>query len=154
MNKKIIFGTTMLITSLVGCTLPSTTQAQENSMRVQAVKDGVVNSLGNMVARESYETAKLNIRTDPSKAEQYLKEFAMKRDILTGVLLDNEMANTLKAVGVDAKLFSEQGILNYFGERISEDSKKFWTAWDAAKNVYKSPIKKDNSSVNIENSSK
>lgn len=122
-----------------GCTSRSTEIAQESSIRVQSVKDGVTISLANMVARESYETAKLNIRTDPANTDKYLKEFAQKRDILTDVLLDNEKANTLKAVTVDAKLWSEQGILNYFGERLSGGSKKFWNAWDVAKQVYTQP---------------
>lgn len=139
MKKVALLAIVGAIALLSGCTSRSTEIAQQNSIRVQAVKDGVVYSLANMVARESYETAKLNIRTDPGSAEKYLKEFAQKRDVLTDVLLDNEKANTLKAVTVDAKLWSEQGILNYFGERLSDGSKKFWNSWDAAKQVYNQP---------------
>lgn len=131
---------------LMGCTSNSTKLAQEGSMRTQAVKDGVVNTLHRALSRENYETAVLSIEMELmksgaspdliSKIKPKVREFAQKRDMSTSVLLDNEKANTMKAVTVDAKLWSEQGILNYFGERLSEDGEKFWKAWDVAKKTY------------------
>lgn len=144
MNRNVIAS--LLVGSLIllsGCTQGSTRIAQMNSIKVQAVKDGVVSSLAVALARENYETAVLSMQianlesgAPPSLADknkEILKSFAQKRDKMTSILLDNERANTLKAVTVDAKLYSEQGILNYIGSQLSSDSKKFWTAWDVAK---------------------
>lgn len=162
MTMKKISGI-ILIAAIVfasGCTSRSTELAQINSIRTQAVKDGVVETLSNALARENYETAILGLEiaaikagdgmsaADKAKLESVvaqgktiLKEFAMKRDIMSGLVVDNERANTLKAVTVDAKLWSEQGILNYFGERLSSGGKKFWNAWDSAKQIYTVPPK-------------
>lgn len=148
MKKIAVISLLSLGILLSGCTARSTQLAQLNYVRVQEVKDGVVHTLANALSRENYETAKLNNEIAVMKysgeellarINSSLKEFAQKRDSMTSMLLDNERANTLNAVTVGAKLWSEQGILNYLGEKLSTDSKKFWNAWDAAKQVYITP---------------
>lgn len=142
-----------------GCTLPSTKLAQNGSMRVQAVQDGVENDLVVALGRENFEVAKLSIVLELEKAKSgqtpevqakldavavastaTLKEFAKKRDATMGWDRDHERANALKYVTVDQKLFSSQGILNYLGNRLVTGSKKVITAWDAAKQEWKDTL--------------
>jgi hypothetical protein len=141
-----------------GCTLPSTKMAQEGSYKSQAVTDGVHHDMFKALSRENYEVAILNVKLEAEKAKQgqppevckmidamaqrdiaALTEFAKKRDAMVVWDRDHERANAYKYVTVDAKLFSEQGILNYLGGRISDGAKKFMNSWDAGKQVWVGP---------------
>ena len=137
----------------INCTLPSTKMAQEGSFKSQAVTDGVHRDMFGALSRENYEVAKLNILLNAEKAKvgqtsidasaqkdiESLKEFAVKRDRMVEWDRDHERAAAYKYVTVDAKLFSEQGILNYLGGRLSDGSKKLFSAWDSAKLTWKLP---------------
>jgi hypothetical protein len=135
-----------------GCTAPSTRLAQDGSFRTQAVTDGVHRDMFGALSRENFETARLNILLEAEKSKQdatpevrdaitkaanrsilALTEFAIKRDKMVEWDRDHERANALKYVTVDAKLFSEQGILNYIGGRLSDGAKALFKSWDAGK---------------------
>lgn len=143
-----------------GCTSNSTILAQQNNIKVQASKDGIHSTMFTALARENYETAKksleinaLRLQLDMSKEQRKdvdvmlsksvdaLKEFAQKRDMMTEFSVDYERANALKYVTVDAKLFSEQGILNYIVSRFSAKTKEVWNAWDKAEASFNSDNK-------------
>jgi hypothetical protein len=136
---------------LAGCTSGSTKIAQQANVRVDAVKDGVNKTLVTALSREQYETAKNQLELNIMRAMQdmtpeqrkafdvvlekntaTLKEFARKRDMMLDYVRDNERANTLKAVTVDAKLFSEQGIVNYLVSQLTGGAREIFTAWDTA----------------------
>jgi len=158
-NIRYYVITTLVIFSLSGCTSQSTKLAQSGSFRVQAINDGIHQDETNALCRENFESAKQTIlllaekakkgQPDPvataidqfaSASVDALKDFAQKRDKIMSMDRDHERANALKYVTVDSKLFSEQGILNYIGQQFSSGSKKFLTAWDAAKEEWNTAI--------------
>lgn len=148
-NIKLFLLTTVFL--VAGCTSGSTKLAQQANVRVDAVKDGVHNTLVTALSREQYETAKNQLELNMMRAMQdmtpeqrksfdavlakntaTLREFAQKRDMMLDYVRDNERANTLKAVTVDAKLFSEQGIVNYLVSQLTDGAKNVFNAWDTA----------------------
>jgi len=159
--RKIILCSIISMIILIfasGCTLQSTKIAQDGSFRSQAVLDGVHRDIFKALSRENFETAKLNLLLEAEKLKEGksteektaidqttakmiagLTEFAKKRDFMVEWDRDHERAVCLKFVTVDSKLFSEQGILNYLGNTISDASKKFWDAWDETKKEWNLP---------------
>lgn len=134
MKRLICIMLLSVVLPLTGCTAESTKIAQEASLRVQSVQDGVHNDMMNALSRENYEVAVLTATSATSKAQVVaaIKEFAKKRDKQLVWDRDHERANALKYVTVDAKLYSEQGIANYIGKRFSTGSKETIKAWDVA----------------------
>ena len=157
----VIIILSLLMCSPVGCTSPSTKMAQQGSLVSQAVNDGVHRDMFKALSRENFEVAKLNILLEAEKMKEgktaaektvidasanqniaALKEFAQKRDFMVEWDRDHERANTMKIVTVDTKLYSEIGILNYLGGRISDATKKVvgaidvsmttWNEWKAS----------------------
>jgi len=147
----LILMLTMMLLS-VGCTLPSTKIAQAGAFRAKAVEDGVHRDMFKALSRSNYEIAKQNVllaacklkegKTDAEKAAvdamvkecvAGLTEFAKQRDFMVEWDRDRERAGTLRAVTVDQYIFSQQGILNYIGETLSDGTKDLLRAWDAAK---------------------
>lgn len=151
--KRVIIGSllSMFLVSPLGCTAPSTIMAQNGSMRAQEVNDGIHQDMYTALSRENFEVVKLRIlmsvekmkagKTAEEQAEldkggadmiTALKVFAMKRDAMTDWDRDHERSNSYKYVTVDAKLFSEQGVLNYLADRISGGTQKVLHAYDQA----------------------
>lgn len=156
----IVFASLSLF--IAGCTPPSVRLAQAGSHRSQNVSDGVHTDMFAALSRENFETAKLQILLETEKAKRGLPdevsakldevannsiagltEFAKKRDVMVGWDRDHERANALKYVTVDQKLFSQQGIFNYLGQRIAGGSRKLVTAWDEAKQEWEHSIGND-----------
>ncbi|MBU0959827.1 MAG: hypothetical protein KKB31_07810 [Nanoarchaeota archaeon] len=134
-----------------GCTSQSTLAAQKGSFETQVVKDGIHRNMFIALSRSNYEIARqaIELAGDDLKArlpedqQQFvdemvaasaaaLEEFGRQRDFMVVWDRDYERANTMKAVTVDAKLFSEEGILNYLGRTLSDASKKLLKSWDGA----------------------
>jgi len=150
--KKLVTLSIISVLFMTGCTSNSTKMAQAGSGKSQAVNDGVHRDMYTALSRETYESTSLGIQLAAEKAKNgktpevqaaidiatqqsimSLKEFAKKRDFMTTWDRDHERANSYKYVTVDAKLFSEIGILNYLGSQLSDGAQKISDAWDIAK---------------------
>lgn len=141
-----------LVASLwLGCTSASTLAAQKGSFETQIVKDGVHRNMFIALERSNCEIAKLAVELAGENLKDQLpennwpavdkmvavsvaalKEFAKERDFMVTWDRDYERANSMKMVTVDAKLFSEEGILNYLGRTLSDATKKLLKSWDSA----------------------
>ncbi len=121
MRRIHIYLVLLTLPLLLACTTQSSIDARQDNYDIQRIQD--------RIHLEMYDAVSMLI-----EESEVVDEDAKvgRRDRLTEWDRDYGMANTKKAVTVDAYLFSQIGFFNWLGEKLGLGTRKLIKTWDDA----------------------